>query len=202
MPVELSFSDVFSYFMSIGPILVASFLVVGSAFNQNAKGFIYLCGLLLSFIIGVGFKNLFRTGRQGVIQDDCSIFQFPPLITTYTLPDLNSLLLTFTAAYLFWPMFKGETPPNAWMIIILLTFIIGNGITRTLKGCNNVMDLIIGIMLGFACGTGWFFLFWLTNNKKLLYLDDLLSNKVVCNRPSKQTFKCAVYKNGELLKHL
>jgi hypothetical protein len=29
-----------------------------------------------------------------------------------------------------------------------------------------------------------------------------VSNNVVCSRPKKQTFKCAVYKNGELIKNL
>ena len=33
----------------------------------------------------------------------------------------------------------------------------------------------------------------------LLYFDELLSNKVACSRPSKQSFKCSVYKGGELI---
>ena len=207
MPVNLNPSDIFSYFMSLGIIFISSFLVIGSAFNQNAKGFIYLGGLLLTFIIGIGFQQLFKDriggDRRRVDRiNECYTFNLPNLITQYTLPDLNSVLLTFTAAYLLWPMFKGETTANDWMIIVLLTFILGNGITRYMKQCNNIIDIVIGIMLGFGCGTGWFFLFWLTDNKKLLYIDAFVSNKVVCNRPSKQTFKCAVYKNGELLKNL
>ena len=38
--------------------------------------------------------------------------------------------------------------------------------------------------------------------KKKYYLvtyNELVSNNVVCNKPSKQTFKCHVYKNGELI---
>ena len=99
-------------------------------------------------------------------------------------------------------MFKGETQLNAWMVILLLTFLIGNGFTRIRKACNGVIDVIIGAVLGFCLGTAWFFLFWLTDNKKLLFIDDLVSNRVACNRPSKQNFKCAVYKNGELVKNL
>ena len=68
--------------------------------------------------------------------------------------------------------------------------------------CNNLTDIFIGNLLGSGLGVGYFFAFWSSNNKKLLFIDNLDSNKVMCNRPSKQTFKCAVYKNGQLIKNL
>ena len=33
----------------------------------------------------------------------------------------------------------------------------------------------------------------------LLYFDEFISNNVVCSRPTEQTFRCSVYKNGELI---
>jgi len=33
----------------------------------------------------------------------------------------------------------------------------------------------------------------------LLFFNDYSSNKEICTMPKKQTFKCAVYKNGELI---
>jgi hypothetical protein len=37
--------------------------------------------------------------------------------------------------------------------------------------------------------------------QQLLFINELTSgsNKEVCSMPNKQTFKCSVYKNGELL---
>ena len=32
-----------------------------------------------------------------------------------------------------------------------------------------------------------------------LFINELSSNKETCSMPSKQTFKCSVYKNGELI---
>ena len=43
-------------------------------------------------------------------------------------------------------------------------------------------------------------MFYATGNDKMLYFNEILSNKVICGRPSESTFKCAVYKNGELLR--
>jgi hypothetical protein len=34
---------------------------------------------------------------------------------------------------------------------------------------------------------------------KFMFFNEVQSNKDVCNMPSKQTFKCQVYKNGELI---
>ena len=46
----------------------------------------------------------------------------------------------------------------------------------------------------------WYNILKITGNDSLLYYDEYVSDKVACSRPEKQTFKCAVYKNGELLK--
>ena len=43
-------------------------------------------------------------------------------------------------------------------------------------------------------------IFYSTGNEKMLYFNEILSNKVMCGRPNETTFKCAVYKNGELLR--
>ena len=37
------------------------------------------------------------------------------------------------------------------------------------------------------------------NSSKYLFLNETQSNKDVCSMPKKQTFKCSVYKNGELI---
>jgi hypothetical protein len=56
---------------------------------------------------------------------------------------------------------------------------------------DGIMGLILGGMI-----SGLMFTF---GGKKLLFINDVASGKEVCSMPSKQTFKCAVYKNGELV---
>ena len=68
--------------------------------------------------------------------------------------------------------------------------------------CNKLIDLIVGNILGAGIGVAYFFLFWASGNKNLLFGNSLDSNNVICNRPAKQTFKCAVYKNGQVVKNL
>jgi len=61
------------------------------------------------------------------------------------------------------------------------------------------MAIILGTCLGIAVALSWGYMLKETNNKALLYYDDLVSNKQSCSRPSNEQFKCSVFQNGELL---
>ena len=201
--LDLSFSDIFRYLMSLAPLFITSFLLMASVLNQNVKGLIYLGGILIVAILTIGFKRIFRLSPpEGYSPEKCQTFNLPPLMTEYSAPDFNSMFLSFTMMYLVMPMAYKAAPLNAILIILMVFFIIGNGATRVMMGCNNKIDVIIGNLLGAGLGVGYFFAFWASNNKNLLFIDDITSNNVSCSRPSKQTFKCAVYKNGQLVKNL
>ena len=64
MPLNLSFSNIFDFMMSLSPIFISSFLIIGSAFNQNAKGFVYLGGMLISVVLGVILNNYLNIEDQ------------------------------------------------------------------------------------------------------------------------------------------
>jgi len=201
--LDLSFTDIFRYLMSLAPLFITSFLLMSSVLNQNVKGLVYFGGILMVAILTIGFKRIFRLKPPTeYTQEKCQTFNLPPLITEYSAPDFNSMFLSFTMMYLTMPMAHKAAPVNAILIIVMSIFIIGNGATRIMTGCNNKLDVLIGNLIGSGLGIAYFYAFWATNNKNMLFIDDVVSNKVSCNRPSKQTFKCAVYKNGQLIKNL
>ncbi len=72
-------------------------------------------------------------------------------------------------------------------------------IIKVNKRCTTVGGSLIGALVVFMLGALWYTLFHISGLDSLLYFDELQSNRVVCNRPSKQSFKCSVYKNGELI---
>lgn len=201
--LDLSFTDVFRYLMSLAPLFITSFLLMASVLNQDVKGLVYLGGILMVGILTIGFKQIFKLSPPVEYNaEKCQTFNLPPLITQYSAPDFNSMFLSFTMMYLIMPMIHKAAPLNAIFIIIMGIFILGNGATRIMTKCNNKLDVVIGNLIGAGLGVGYFYAFWATNNKNMLFVDDVTSNKVSCNRPSKQTFKCAVYKNGQLIKNL
>jgi hypothetical protein len=57
----------------------------------------------------------------------------------------------------------------------------------------------LGSLVGFILGLVWFIIFYSTDHKDLLFFNAEPSNNVICSRPKKQTFKCLVYRNGEVI---
>ena len=57
------------------------------------------------------------------------------------------------------------------------------------------------MVIGLVIGSAWFWI-WSMGNANLLFYNELVSNNAVCSRPSNETFKCSVYRGGELLGEL
>jgi hypothetical protein len=66
------------------------------------------------------------------------------------------------------------------------------------NSCYNIWQLVISLVLASMFGLLWSYLIDRTNSKNLQYFVGI-NNKEVCSKPTATTFKCAVYKNGELL---
>jgi len=177
--------DAKSAMISVGdlfPVFMVIFLVLASAFNATLlKGLIYLLGLGLT--LGVAFLINLLIGSRAIY--------------------FCSLISWFTLTYLFVPMIDtGQF--NPYIVSILLLGCLLNMFTAwklssiPVSLLNVAAGMIVGI-LG-AC-------LWVTtlitsdngNNRKFLFYNELISNNLVCSVPKKQTFKCSVYKNGELI---
>ena len=57
----------------------------------------------------------------------------------------------------------------------------------------------MGAIVGFVFAAGWYAVFEAAGLSSLMYFNEINSNRVLCKKPSKSTFKCAVYKNGQLV---
>ena len=104
-------------------------------------------------------------------------------------------------AYLIMPM-QFSNNMNYSIISFLIGLFLMDGVNKILNKCTNTTGVILGLFVGGTLGLLWYSIFHATGYDSLLYFNELTSNKVYCDRPKKQTFKCAVYKNGELVKSL
>jgi hypothetical protein len=91
---------------------------------------------------------------------------------------------------------------NFPLIIVFLLFWILDSIIKYNNKCSSIPGIVMGSVLGLFFGISWFILIKSTGQTGLLYYDDLVSNKIACTRPTKQNFKCQVYKNGELIQNI
>jgi hypothetical protein len=197
MAIELTLPNVLQFFSFISPTLLVFFLFMSSLFNQNLKGLVYIAGILIASIINIFFMNLIASGRDVDEAFSCSLFDIPH-VSSFNSPYPSTLLIAFTIAYLILPM-KYNNQMNYAVLAFLLCLLGIDILTKVQNKCTTYAGSILGGLVGFLLGTMWYIIFHTTGYDALLYFDELRSDNVVCSRPSKQTFKCSVYKNGELV---
>lgn len=201
MAIDLTITNLFQFVSALTPLLLIFFMVMISIFNQDLKGLVYLAGILIVSVINIFLLNIIKNKRDETSSSSCNIFNLPFNMTQYNVPSLNSVLISFTMAYLLLPMISSNQM-NYVIIAALLSIFIIDGISKIMNKCTTTAGVILGLLTGFLTGSLWYTLFHSTGYNSLLYFDEVISNKVYCSRPKKQTFKCAVYKNGELIKTL
>ena len=197
MAIELTVSNVLQFFSFISPTLLVFFLFMSSLFNQNLKGLVYLAGLLITSLINIFFMNMIGSGRDENEAFSCSIFDIPH-VSQFNSPYPSSLIIAFTVAYLILPM-KYNEQMNYAVLGFLLCLLGVDIITKVQNKCTTYAGSILGGLVGFLLGTIWYIFFHAAGFDSLLYFDELRSDNVVCSKPTKQTFKCSVFKNGELI---
>jgi hypothetical protein len=198
MAISPNFSNIFEILSFIAPFLLGFFLVMSSLFNQDVKGLVYIAGVLIACVINLFLMNMVKetSPRKSLV---CDVFKIPLInISDYVSPAPTSMFIAFTSAYLLLPMIYNKQMNYA----ILVSLLCLGGIeatTNILKECTSKSGALLGTLVGVVLGSLWYTLFHMTGNDSLLYFDELRSNRVVCSRPSKQSFKCSVYKGGQLI---
>jgi hypothetical protein len=195
--IQLTFSNITQLFSALAPVFISFFLIMLSIFNQNVKGIIFISGALLATFFNILLMNLIKSPISPDASQICNLIEFP-LITRYNSPASTSLFIAFTLAYLFMPMYT-NSQMNYPVVATLLALFAIDTLTRINNKCSTLGGSILGGLVGIILGILWYGMFHLLGYDDLLYFDELETNRVLCKKPSKQTFKCSVYKNGQLI---
>ena len=223
--IQFNYTNIFMFASAIMPFLIVFFMIMLSIFDYNIKGFVYVFGLMLCYIVSIPLQNVMNVklikdpnSMQNVKTETelyesmdmnpqsplCYLFNFQENALydgLLSVPSFNSSILAFTFIYIVIPMLENNTVNFAFIFSMIL-FIIMDSYARVKNYCTNPIGVIFGLILGVVIGTIYYVIIKGTGNDVLLYNTDFISNKVACSRPSKQQFKCAVYKNGELLRNI
>jgi hypothetical protein len=189
----------FIFFISFfSPIILVILIVSMSFLFQNFKGLIYL-----GFILGVSIIRRYVLEFSGSpeLKPDgsiCTAIQF----SKYGNITFSTFIFAFTLMYLCMPMFQNGSVN--WLLFSGLVFYIFLDIgIKMYEGCLSFgknasaifMDMLAGMSFGVLVST----IMNVTGNNKYMFFNEMSSDKEICSMPKKQTFKCAVYKNGELV---
>lgn len=188
-------------FLRLAPFIVVSFFTLMSVFNQDFKGIIYLVGLIFSCFMSTMIYNSASAYIPGLPQDNvlCNLMSFNDEQTTSTLP-MGQNILGYTYAYLLYVIIYNKTVNGNIPLISLFAILVAfDGIWNYIYSCFNPIQLILSLALGVGFGIVWSAIIISTNVSDLQYFNQVTGGAPACSRPAKNTFKCNVYKNGQLL---
>jgi hypothetical protein len=196
-PQVATFKSILKFFSFCSPILIPTSLFLFSLYSGLiSKGLLYL-----ALIIGIlCIRILFLLNYDVTTIQDCNDY---PLIKNKNLT-LSTYILSFTFFYLCFPMFVSNNI-NIGILSFFIFYIVFDSIFKFMLKCIDhkvFRNFIIGdFITGSAFGICISCLMYYSGGQNLLFTTES-SNKVTCTRPSQQKFKCAVYKNGEIISTL
>jgi hypothetical protein len=180
------------------PIILATSITSMSFIFQNFKGLIYL-GFLIGCCLVRGYLYM-MSGASPIVSDRtiCTSIQY----SKYGNPTFSAFVFAFTIMYLSLPMFSNGSV-NYWVFISLITYFFVDIFIKIYKNCIIKMgDLFLNVLLGAASATLIVTLMYAGGSGKYLFFNEVSSDKQMCYQPSKQNFKCLMYKDGQLVSEL
>ena len=194
---DVSIFNILQILGTLSTILLTFFMLMLSLMNQNFKGIVYIIGATFALIVGHIAQSLFKSNENTDPNKICDIIALP-LLGNNNIPCSSSLFILFTFSYLLLPM-KYNKQMNYGVITGLLLLFSADTISKISNSCSTISGVVLGALLGFVLGCMWYTILHAAGADSLLYFNEMDSNAVRCEQPSKQTFKCSVYKNGELV---
>jgi hypothetical protein len=164
--------------MYLAGFVVLLFIFSVAAFTTNAK-----------------FENINNRGSP-YWKQQCNFVSLPFGLSQYTIPNFNSAALGFIFAYMFMPMLQYSSY-NVVMLSIIMVFFFVDAASKIYYGCTPMVGVIIGLAIGWIVGYIWY-LFVSAANEEMVFFN-VENGASICSRPNKQTFKCKVYRNGEVI---
>jgi hypothetical protein len=187
-------SNLLVFMVFYSPIIVAISIIAFSVIIQSSKGFIYL-GFMFAVSIIREFLYYAAGAEEVKMPGICSVINY----STHGNNTYSSFMIAFTLMYMCLPMYLNGSM-NWFVLGTFISYLSLDIMVRGLNKCvgdvsvlflNVASGLISGLLIIIAMNAG--------GSSKFLFFNEMQSSKVVCTRPKKQQFKCAVYKNGELI---
>jgi len=187
----------------ISPFFLVFLFVIIAFFDGNygIKGFVYLgCVLILCFIVLVASSIISENDGVTNTHPICRIFDFPMGNNSGYNPAMNTSIIAFTFVYMLMPMIQNDSY-NIELIVLIITLYCVDLFVSSPLGykCTSWVGIAVGTVLGCVAAALIVGFISANDNHSLLFFNELKSNSVVCKRPAKQTFKCLVMKNGQIL---
>jgi hypothetical protein len=185
----------FSFYSGIA--ITFSILLLSISMSNPMKGVFYVGWVLISTITRLGI--LMMTSDGSIISDKCKKGGLPGDLSKYDGGRNSIYTLCFTFFYVCFPMFITNNV-NWYLLWLILSCITFDCIIKFTSGCVTSSISIIGeIVSGSMYGLLVSGIMYYLGLSRFLFANNSGSNKEICSMPKKQTFRCSLYKNGEII---
>ena len=199
--------NIFNSLSFYSPIIICVSIIVFSMFTSTMeKAFVFFVWIfIITFIRIIVFKGFYSV----------QITEMPPIcltgLTELFIPrdvTYSIYILAFTMMYFIIPMIMISTQNkvnaiNYGVLGFFIAYIVLDLFVKKSLSCIPgfftslvIGDILSGIFLGSVIAG---LLMYGSTLKKYLYINEINNNKEVCSMPSKQQFKCRVFKDGTLV---
>jgi hypothetical protein len=185
------------------PIIISAGILILSIFSAAVeKGAFYMFWVAVATALRAFIMWKFGGVLDQALPAVCRLGDVVPFGT----PTYSTFILMFTAAYFIIPMVllnnhsHGESM-NYSAITFFVAYVIFDLFIKSKYGCVKIVSAssMSDLLGGFGVGSLISTLLYSSSLKNMLFINEITSNADVCAMPSKQQFKCKLYKNGELV---
>jgi hypothetical protein len=203
-------TNVFYSLSFYSPLIITTSIIVFSLFSSSLeKGLVFLLWLFVITFLRVIILKIVQMSMKTVPQALPAICLtgltdiFIPNDVTY-----STYVLAFTMFYFIMPMImvSAQSKINAmnyYVIAFFIAYIVLDLFIKssllcipTILSVNVLSEIVSGMGLGALIAGP---IMYGTSLRNMLFINEVNSNGEVCSMPSKQKFKCNLYKNGELV---
>jgi hypothetical protein len=194
--MELNIITLLYLFFRLAPFIIVSYFSLASVFNQDIKGVIYLVGVIITcfttLIVGnsVGDDLTTVTGENGITKNAVCDMLTIGKTGNFTKIPLGIAIMSYTLIYLVYVIVKYKMELyNLPTLILFPLLILGDLVWNVKNNCFKPTGVVLSIIIGGGIGALWAHIIDSLKQSKLQYFN-MTSDKTVCQRPSKQLFKC------------
>jgi len=176
------------------PLVVALIILSMSFIFQNFKGIVYIICLIIFVSIRSFFMELNNYNPYVTDNKICTMIKY----SNFGNSGFSIFFIAYSFVYICGPMIINHHV-NYWLLCVFLFYLFLDIGTRFNMKCINSTAISIDLFLGVLSGVITLLLMYYAKLWGYLFFNETSSTKDVCSMPSKQTFKCAVYKGGQLV---
>ena len=202
--MEINFATLFYLFLRLAPFVLVCFFSLLSIFNFDLKGVVYLVGVIITMIVSIVLGNLITDTIPADPTELCDIIN----LSNSSFPSLpiGQSIIGFTSAYLISTLYfndsnyKNNAILNNWPTIAFFSILVICDVywNNYKNKCYGYIHSLITYSSSIGIGILWSSIIFDTKTPSLQFFPKYKNNEL-CKRASEKTFKCRVYKGGQLV---